>query len=263
MICWHQQVSQMNLFDDLRNSLSGSDGATDSVEVNTDVQRVQRSGVPEVVLAAGKSVDQIAAAVDSLLAGNGRVIVSRTSPSTIEDLRLRLGESVEVVQAPGCQAALISLTASVRPSTGGRVAVISAGTSDVGVASEAALMATEMGCDIRTAWDVGVAGIHRLVRPLEQLTKWDPDVFVVAAGMDGILPTVVCGLVAQPVIALPISTGYGFGGGGLGALTTMLQSCAPGLAVVNIDNGIGAGAMAALIANRAARFRQVPPEAMP
>jgi NCAIR mutase (PurE)-related protein len=124
-------------------------------------------------------------------------------------------------------------------------------------------MAAEMGCEVRSVWDVGVAGIHRLVNPLEMLTGWDADVFVVAAGMDGVLPTVVCGLVKQPVIGLPVSTGYGFGGEGVGALTTMLQSCAPGLAVVNIDNGIGAGAMAALIANRAARFRQAPLEVAP
>jgi NCAIR mutase (PurE)-related protein len=141
------------------------------------------------------------------------------------------------------------------PQTGGRIAVITAGSSDVPVASEAALIACEMGCEVRSTWDVGVAGIHRLVRPLEQMVTWDADVFIVAAGMDGILPAIVSGLVSQPVIGLPVSTGYGFGGQGVGAMTTMLQTCSPGLAVVNIDNGLGAGITAGRIANRAALNR--------
>jgi NCAIR mutase (PurE)-related protein len=222
-----------------------------------------RAGTPEVVLAAGKSFDQVLAAVQSLLPVNGRVIISRLGPTTIEDIRTVLGESIDLTAAPGNRAAVVSLAGSAPPCTGGKVAVISAGTSDIPVAAEAGLMAAEMGCQVRTTWDVGVAGIHRLVHPLETLVEWDADVFIVAAGMDGVLPTVVTGLVAQPVIGLPVSTGYGFGGEGLGALTTMLQSCAPGIAVVNIDNGIGAGAMAALIANRAARFRQEPPPEAP
>jgi NCAIR mutase (PurE)-related protein len=108
-----------------------------------------------------------------------------------------------------------------------------------------------MGCDVVTVADVGVAGLHRLVRPLERIAEFDPHAMIVAAGMDGALPSVVAGLVPYPVIGLPVSVGYGYGGDGTGALMSMLQSCAPGLAVVNIDNGIGAGSMAALIANRA------------
>ena len=253
----------MNPFDHLRRELGGATEPGDEAEVRSDTERARRTGTPEVVLAAGKSIVQIATAIESLLPTNGRVILSRVALSTLDEIRARLDDAAELTIAPGHRAALVSLSGSSRPRTGSRVAVITAGTSDVAVASEAALMAEEMGCDVRTAWDVGVAGIHRLVQPLEQLTEWDADVFVVAAGMDGVLPTVVCGLVPQPVIGLPVSTGYGFGGEGLGALTTMLQSCAPGLAVVNIDNGIGAGAMAALIANRAARFRQAPPAEVP
>ena len=134
--------------------------------------------------------------------------------------------------------------------------MLSAGTSDVPMAAEAALIAEEMGVTVLTAWDVGVAGLHRLVAPLQQFAEADVDAIVVAAGMDGALPSVVSGLVDVPVIGLPTSIGYGLGGQGLGALTTMLQSCAPGLVVVNIDNGIGAGSTAALIANRAARLRR-------
>jgi phosphoribosylcarboxyaminoimidazole (NCAIR) mutase len=139
----------------------------------------------------------------------------------------------------------------------GIVGILSAGTSDIPVAAEASLAAAEMGATVMEAWDVGVAGLHRLVLPLERFVTARTDVIVVAAGMDGALPSVVAGLVDIPVIGLPTSVGYGLGGGGVGALTTMLQSCAPGLVVVNIDNGIGAGTTAALIANRASNGRSV------
>jgi hypothetical protein len=132
------------------------------------------------------------------------------------------------------------------------VGILSAGTSDIPIAAEASLIAAEMGATVLEAWDVGVAGLHRLVSPLERFAAAEVDVIVVAAGMDGALPSVVAGLVDVPVIGLPTSVGYGLGAGGVGALTTMLQSCAPGLVVVNIDNGIGAGSTAALIANRSA-----------
>ena len=138
------------------------------------------------------------------------------------------------------------------PSTGGRVGIITAGTSDLPVAQQAAVMASEMGCQVKMVSDVGVAGIHRLVEPLSQLLDSDVDVLIVAAGMDGALPSVVAGLVRLPVIGLPTSNGYGLGGRGQAALLSMLQTCSPGLVVVNIDNGIGAGASAALIANRVA-----------
>jgi len=141
--------------------------------------------------------------------------------------------------------------------TGARIGVISAGSSDAPIADEAALMALEMGCEVKRIYDVGVAGLHRLVQPLSNLLNADSgvDVLIVAAGMDGALPSVIAGLVDVPLIGLPVSTGYGYGGDGIGALMSMLQSCAPGLAVVNIDNGIGAGAIAGLIANRAAALR--------
>jgi NCAIR mutase (PurE)-related protein len=132
------------------------------------------------------------------------------------------------------------------------VAVICAGTSDVPIAREAALVAREMGAEVREVADVGVAGLHRLIEPLTAVMAWEPHALVVAAGMDGALPSVIAGLVSIPVIGVPVSVGYGYGGDGTAALMSMLQSCAPGLAVVNIDNGVGAGSMAALIANNAA-----------
>jgi NCAIR mutase (PurE)-related protein len=145
------------------------------------------------------------------------------------------------------------------------VALLTAGTSDLRVADEIRMVVEACGHEAWLRADVGVAGLHRLLEPLAQLTAWDPDVVVVAAGMDGVLPGVVAGLVAQPVIGVPVSTGYGYGGAGEAALMTMLQSCATGLLAVNIDNGIGAGAAAVLIASRAAagRGREAPTRSKP
>ncbi len=131
--------------------------------------------------------------------------------------------------------------------------MLAAGTVDVAVAEEAATMCEAMGVAVVRAYDVGVAGLHRLSGPLEQLREAQVAAVVVAAGMEGALPSVVAGLLDAPVIGLPTSVGYGLGGGGEAALLGMLQSCTPGLVVVNIDNGIGAGAAAALIARRAAQ----------
>jgi hypothetical protein len=138
--------------------------------------------------------------------------------------------------------------------------VITAGTSDVPVAEEAAVVVREMGCEVLSAYDVGVAGIHRLFGPLREMLERRLDVVITAAGMDGALPSVVAGLVDVPVIGLPVSVGYGLGGQGIAALYSMLQTCAPGLTVVNVDNGVGAGATAGLIARRAAEARgDLPP----
>jgi NCAIR mutase (PurE)-related protein len=170
-------------------------------------------------------------------------------------VREALNGAFDVCWHEQARAVVVARPGVPAPSTGGRIGVITAGTSDVPVAAEAALMAREMGVEVFEARDVGVAGLHRLVRPLELMADAGVDCIVVAAGMDGALPSVVAGLVAVPVIGLPTSVGYGHGGQGEGALTSMLQTCAPGLVVVNIDNGIGAGATAALIANRVAAAR--------
>ncbi len=148
-----------------------------------------------------------------------------------------------VIRAPGQE----------RSSDAGTIGIISAGTADIPVAEQAAIMAGEMGCTVLRAYDVGVAGVHRLADPLKQMLSSDTRALVVVAGMEGALPSVVSGLVPVPVIGLPTSTGYGLGGEGITALLAMLQSCSPGLSVVNIDNGIGAGATAALIAKAAGR----------
>ncbi|HEU5430742.1 MAG TPA: nickel pincer cofactor biosynthesis protein LarB, partial [Thermomicrobiales bacterium] len=185
----------------------------------------------------------------------GRALASRVSAEMAARVNEALTNEFMVERHETARALVVAQPGIEPPSTGGRVGVIAAGTSDAAVAAEAALMAREMGVAVTEAHDVGVAGLHRLLGPLERMLEAGVDVIVVAAGMDGALPSVVAGLVSVPVIGLPTSVGYGHGGAGAGALTTMLQSCAPGLAVVNIDNGIGAGATAALIANRVAAAR--------
>jgi phosphoribosylcarboxyaminoimidazole (NCAIR) mutase len=130
----------------------------------------------------------------------------------------------------------------------GCIAILAAGTADVRVAEEAAVSAEAMGCRVLRFYDVGIAGLHRLLEPIRQIQENQVACVVACAGMEGALPSVVRGLIAIPVIGVPVSTGYGYGGKGQAALMTMLQSCSPGLTVVNIDNGFGAGATAALIA---------------
>jgi NCAIR mutase (PurE)-related protein len=138
-----------------------------------------------------------------------------------------------------------------------RAGILTAGTSDLPVAGEARMVLEACGVDVRVEADLGVAGLHRFVGPLAEILEWGADVLVVAAGMDGVLPGLVAGLISLPVIGVPVSTGYGRGGAGEAALLTMLQSCSTGLVVVNIDNGIGAGTAAALMAARAATARSV------
>jgi NCAIR mutase (PurE)-related protein len=247
--------------DPLVNLLAGIGGLEPSAQpsngtVRADLGRESRKGVPEVILADGKRIGDALAAARTFLDVRGRAIVSRAGDELVARLRAAHPEcSFEVYGRSG--GVVVKRAAFVPPPPGGRVGVLTAGTSDVPVAEEAQMVATEMGCEVRAFYDVGVAGIHRLTEPLQALREPPVDVIVVAAGMDGALPSVVCGLVDVPVIGLPTPIGYGLGGQGVAALMTMLQSCAPGLTVVNIGNGVGAGATAALIANRVAAARAV------
>lgn len=228
--------------------------------VQVDPHRQARKGVPEIVYASGKPPTLTLAAVRELLArtSTGRVLVSRASPETADLLRSQLAPDGTSVVASASSATLLALRSDAETplETGGVVAVLTAGASDAPAADEAAWVAREMGCRIVRSDDVGVAGLHRLEAPLRALREEHADVVIVVAGMDGALPSVVSGLVDIPVIGLPTSVGYGLGGGGVAALLSMLQTCAPGLVVVNIDNGVGAGATAALIANRVAAARK-------
>jgi pyridinium-3,5-biscarboxylic acid mononucleotide synthase len=235
--------------------------------VQVDPHRQARKGVPEVVYAAGKTPRMTLASVRALLEQlpSGRVLVSRAAPDVVDLLRTELepGGATVLAALNGATVLVTRHDANVPAETGGVVGLLTAGTSDAPAADEAAWVAREMGCRVIRADDVGVAGLHRLEAPLRMLREQSADVVVVAAGMDGALPSVVSGLVNVPVIGLPTSVGYGLGGGGVAALLAMLQTCAPGLAVVNIDNGVGAGATAALIANRVADARKNSPPRLP
>jgi len=212
-----------------------------------DLGRSVRKGVPEVVYARGKSPAQVAGICATLLESCERVVVSSPTPQHEAEIRATLPET------PLRRAGRSLVVGGGEPSpSGARVGALSAGTSDLPVLEEALAVAREMGASVMSFYDVGVAGVHRLATPLEKLREFDPDCLIVAAGMEGALPSLVSGLVSVPVIGLPTSTGYGLGGDGTAAILGMLQTCSPGLSVVNVDNGVGAGATAALIANRAA-----------
>jgi NCAIR mutase (PurE)-related protein len=237
---------------------AGLSAVLGAAPVHVDPGRQARKGVPEIVYAAGKAPGVALLAVRELLSRgpSGRVLVSRASADLAHllDQELRPDGVSVLVSGP----TLVVTRADAKPpqATGGVVGLLTAGASDAPVADEAAWVAREMGCRIVRADDVGVAGLHRLEAPLRALREQSADVVIVAAGMDGALPSVVAGLVDIPVIGLPTSIGYGLGGGGVAALLSMLQTCAPGLVVVNIDNGVGAGATAALLANRVAAARR-------
>ncbi|MBW1991071.1 MAG: nickel pincer cofactor biosynthesis protein LarB [Deltaproteobacteria bacterium] len=206
-----------------------------------DHHRHLRQGFPEVVFAQGKTLAQVQAILTSLWAKSDRILVTRLAPEQAEVLTR---DFPEARYYPDSRA--MTLVRGEIPDQGrGLIAVICAGTSDIPVAEEAAVTARIMGHRVETVYDCGVAGLHRLLAHRQLFRQ--ATVFVVVAGMEGALPSVVGGLVARPVIAVPTSVGYGASFGGLAALLAMLNSCANGVAVVNIDNGFGAGHLAALI----------------
>jgi len=217
-----------------------------------DLGRYLRRGLPEVVLAPGKSPSEAARLVLAMAQRQGQGLISRMSRSHAAAVKSAARASGMSIVAYSTSARVMRNDFSPEPMAG-RIGILTAGTSDVAVADEARMVAESCGHEVRMEADLGVAGLHRFVAPLSAILDWDADVLIVAAGMDGVLPGLVAGLVALPVIGLPVSTGYGRGGAGEAALLTMLQSCSTGLTVVNIDNGIGAGAAAVLIAQRRLR----------
>lgn len=208
-----------------------------------DTHRAVRTAWPEVVYGAGKTPEQLAAIVDRLALNHDRVLATRCSP---EGVAAVLAVRPEAVYHPLPRAITLGHRAPEAPR--GTIALFAAGTADLPVAEEAALTAELADVAVRRVWDVGVAGLHRLLDQRHQLAG--ADVVVVVAGMEGALPSVVGGLTELPVIAVPTSVGYGASFGGLAALLGMLNSCAAGVAVVNIDNGFGAGHLAARIARQ-------------
>lgn len=221
-----------------------------------DVGREVRKGLPEVILSEGKDASDVADIVKRMVDRTGRAIVSRASIEVLTKIRSKRIRSTRIEFVKEAGIIVVKRRAYKTRKTGGRIGILTAGTSDIPVAEEARIIAEEIGCQTRQFYDVGVAGLHRLFGPLSELLQWDADVILVIAGREGALPTVVAGLVDVPVIAVPTSRSYGFGDRGIAALAAMLQSCSLGLAVVNIDSGVGAGAIGAMIANRAALGRQ-------
>jgi NCAIR mutase (PurE)-related protein len=216
-----------------------------------DLGRPARRGLPEVVLASGKRPQDVAGLVLSLAGEQGQGLASRLAPEHWAALEEAASEAGYPLQRYEQAVRVLRPGFSPEPRPG-RVGILTAGTSDLPVAAEARMLVEACGMEARLEADLGVAGLHRLLGPLAEMMAFDPAVLLVAAGMDGVLPGVVAGLVDVPVIGVPVATGYGAGGGGEGALLTMLQSCSTGLVVVNIGNGVGAGAAAVLIAGRAA-----------
>ncbi len=221
-----------------------------------DVGREARRGSPEIILAEGKTNEDLMLICGRMLSKTGRAIVSRTTTQQIAALRNTFANDYEVRQFDHAQSLVIKNREYRGTLSGGRVGIITAGTTDLPVAEEAEMIAQEMGCQTLLETDAGVAGIHRLAEPLGRMIENDVDCLIVVAGREGALPTVVAGLVDLPLIAVPASSGYGYGGQGEAALMAMLQACSLGLAVVNIDSGIAAGVVAAQIANRVARARR-------
>ena len=205
-----------------------------------DHHRTLRTGMPEVIFAAGKTTAQVAAIFAHMAQAGGNVLATRASEDHYH--------AVKAVEPRACfnaMARTITLEQAEPPAGKGVVAVVCAGTSDLPVAEEAAVTARIMGNQVELIADVGVAGIHRLLAQRDSLKK--ARVLIVCAGMEGALPTVVGGLVNAPVLAVPTSVGYGASFGGVAALLGMLNTCSPNISVVNIDNGFGAACIASLI----------------
>jgi NCAIR mutase (PurE)-related protein len=206
-----------------------------------DTHRALRQGFPEVIMGQGKQAADILRIVEGLRTDGNTILVTRVDEPKARAIRAKLPEMTYNERAR----ALVLVEGVIEIRGRGTIMVVTAGTSDIPVAEEAALVSELMGNKTERLWDVGVAGIHRLMNHVDRLRS--ANVLVVAAGMEGALPSVIGGIVERPVVAVPTSIGYGAGFGGLSALLGMLNSCAAGVCVVNIDNGFGAGYVASLI----------------
>lgn len=204
-----------------------------------DSQRQLRKGFPEVVFCQGKTIEQIIKITKRTKETGGKIVATRATPEVYQEIKKIISEVTYFKEAR------IVAEEGKKKISSKFILVVSGGTGDIPVAEEAAVMAELMGNKVERLYDVGVAGLHRLLINSQKLLA--ANVLIVVAGMEGALPSVVGGLIDKPIIAVPTSVGYGANFKGLSALLTMLNSCAPGLAVVNIDNGFGAGYMASLI----------------
>jgi len=213
-----------------------------------DTGRKIRNGIPEVIFAEKKQLSEIKKIIIKVLTKTDLVLVSRIQKKHFEKIiQYCKNKKLKIRKGKNTRTLLIHQKAIKK--TGGKIGIITAGTSDISVAEEARLMCEAMNCECITSYDIGIAGLHRTFPVLKEFVKSDVNVVIVAAGMEGALASVVSSAVNIPVIGVPTSVGYGYGEKGVAALASMLQSCSLGLSVVNIDNGIGAGAIASKIAN--------------
>lgn len=214
-----------------------------------DMSREDRTGFPEAILADGKSYDHLLEIIKKFFSKNkeSSLLITRLFKDVFEDLENDLGylKNKGYVLDYNSHGNILTISNKSKPVCKyGKVGIITAGTSDISVAEEAKVILEQGGAKVLSSYDVGIAGIHRLFPKIADLVQEDVKLIIVCAGMEGALPSVVAGIVDVPVIAVPTSVGYGVGEGGKTALNAMLQSCAPGIAVVNIDNGFGAAVFA-------------------
>ncbi|MDH5810809.1 MAG: nickel pincer cofactor biosynthesis protein LarB [Candidatus Methanomethylicaceae archaeon] len=217
-----------------------------------DISRNLRKGIPELVFGEGKSDEVLLSAVKSLLQENGLAIVTRVTPSQARLLIKSFSEKAKTIYYE--KGRIVSIrTGEAPPLKDPPIAIITAGSADLPVAEEALAVINEMGFRTLAFYDVGIAGLHRIFPVAKKCMEDKVAVAIVVAGMEGALPSIFSSLFSGIVIGVPSSVGYGYGGKGEGALITMLQSCTPGLVVVNIDNGVGAGIAAVLISRLASK----------
>ena len=213
-----------------------------------DIKRTERTGFPEAVFSPSKDYDDLLTIIENYLKkGKDNLIITKLSGQRYERIIEDLGENSYIFEYNRRAQILIIRREEIKKDPIAKIGIITAGTSDINIAEEARVIVEEGGCEAITSYDIGVAGIHRLFPQIAHMVSEGVRAFIVCAGMEGALPSVVAGLVDVPVIAVPTSVGYGVGEGGRVALDAMLQSCAPGIAVVNIDNGFGAGVFALTI----------------
>ena len=218
-----------------------------------DTGRSIRKGIPEIILAEGKSSNDLTKISKKMFSAFGHVIVSRVNDQQIKALSKTFPK--KFLRQNLIANMIVISKKKPKISNLGKVAIITAGTSDIPVAEESKIILEEIGCRVFTQYDVGIAGIHRLFNSLQIIIKEDVDVIIAIAGREGAMPSIIAGLVDIPVIGVPTSIGYGYGKDGIAALMSMLQSCSLGIATVNIDSGVAAGVLASLIAKRSSRTK--------
>jgi len=214
-----------------------------------DTGRKNRKGIPEIILGERKQLLDLKKIIKKTLSKNNEVLVSRIKKKDYSKILEFSKKNKYKIKSGKNTSALLIYKNNIKK-TGGKVGIIAAGTSDIGVGEEARLVCESMNCDCLCSYDVGIAGLHRIFPVLKQFVESEVGAIIVVAGMEGALASIVSSVADVPVIGVPTSIGYGYGEKGVAALASMLQSCSLGLTVVNIDNGVGAGAAAANIANR-------------